>query len=69
MRKIDVSKWTDKRDGAEYLNWAKVVDVLHKNGELLAMQSISILKPFIKFTPVLSQIRFIERGLLQICHL
>lgn len=32
MRKIDVSKWTDKRDGAEYLNWAKVVDVLHKNG-------------------------------------
>lgn len=30
--KIDVSEWTDKRDGAEYLNWAKVVDLLHKNG-------------------------------------
>ena len=30
--KIDVSEWTDHRDGAEYLNWAKVVDLLHKNG-------------------------------------
>jgi len=32
MRKIDVSKWTDKRDGADYLNWAKVIDLLHENG-------------------------------------
>lgn len=32
MRKIDVSKWTEKRDGADYLNWAKVVDLLHENG-------------------------------------
>lgn len=32
LRKIDVSKWTDNRDGAEYLNWAKVVDLLHENG-------------------------------------
>ncbi len=32
MRKIDVSEFTDKRDGAEYLNWAKVVDLLHENG-------------------------------------
>lgn len=32
LRKIDVSKWTEKRDGAEYLNWAKVVDLLHENG-------------------------------------
>ena len=32
MRKIDVSKWTEERDGAEYLNWAKVVDLLHENG-------------------------------------
>ena len=32
MRKIDVSKWTDKRDKADYLNWAKVVDLLHENG-------------------------------------
>lgn len=32
LRKIDVSEWVDKRDGAEYLNWAKVVDLLHKNG-------------------------------------
>ena len=30
--KLDVSEWTDKRDGAEYLNWAKVVDLLHQNG-------------------------------------
>ena len=32
LRKIDVSKYTDKRDGADYLNWAKVVDLLHENG-------------------------------------
>ncbi len=32
LRKIDVSKYTDKRDGAEYLNWAKCIDLLHENG-------------------------------------
>ncbi len=32
MRKIDVSKWVEKRDRADYLNWAKVVDLLHANG-------------------------------------
>jgi len=32
LRKVDVSKWTDTRDGAEYLNWAKVVDLLHDKG-------------------------------------
>lgn len=32
LRAIDVSKWTEKRDGADYLNWAKVVDLLHENG-------------------------------------
>lgn len=32
LRKIDVSKWTEKRDTADYLNWAKVVDLLHENG-------------------------------------
>ena len=32
LRKIDVSKWTEKRDGADYLNWAKVVDLLHEHG-------------------------------------
>lgn len=32
LRKIDVSEFTEKRDGAEYLNWAKCVDLLHENG-------------------------------------
>ena len=32
LRKIDVNKWTEKRDNAEYLNWAKVIDLLHENG-------------------------------------
>lgn len=32
LRKIDVSRWVEKRDGADYLNWAKVVDLLHENG-------------------------------------
>jgi hypothetical protein len=32
LRAVDVSKWVDQRDGADYLNWAKVVDLLHQNG-------------------------------------
>ena len=32
MLKVDVSKFVETRDGAEYLNWAKVVDLLHENG-------------------------------------
>lgn len=32
LRKIDVSKFTEERDGAEYLNWAKCIDLLHENG-------------------------------------
>ena len=32
MRQVDVSQWIEKRDGADYLNWAKVVDLLHENG-------------------------------------
>jgi hypothetical protein len=32
LRKIDVSQWVEQRDGAYYLNWAKVVDLLHENG-------------------------------------
>ena len=32
LRELDVSKWVENRDGADYLNWAKVVDLLHENG-------------------------------------
>lgn len=32
LRNIDVSKWVEKRDEANYLNWAKVIDLLHENG-------------------------------------
>ena len=32
MRKIDISKYTEKRDDVDYLNWAKCVDLLHENG-------------------------------------
>lgn len=32
LRKIDVSKYTEKRDKADYLNWAKCIDLLHENG-------------------------------------
>ena len=31
LREIDVSQWTEKRDNADYLNWAKVVDLLNEN--------------------------------------
>lgn len=32
LRKVDVSKHTEKRDGMDYLNWAKVIDLLYENG-------------------------------------
>ena len=32
LRNIDVSPYTEKRDGIDYLNWAKVIDLLHENG-------------------------------------
>lgn len=32
MLKVDVSKYIEKRDRAEYINWAKIVDLLHENG-------------------------------------
>ena len=32
MRKIDISAYTEKRDGADYLNWARCIDLLHVNG-------------------------------------
>lgn len=32
LRKIDVTPYTEERDGAKYLNWAKCIDLLHKNG-------------------------------------
>lgn len=32
LRKIDVKKWTKKRDDIEYIPWTKVIDLLHQNG-------------------------------------
>ena len=32
LRKIDVTEYTEERDGAKYLNWAKCIDLLHQNG-------------------------------------
>lgn len=32
MRKVDVTSYVKERDGANYLNWAKVVELLHENG-------------------------------------
>ena len=32
MRKIDITPYVQKRDGADYLPWATVVDLLHENG-------------------------------------
>lgn len=32
MRKIDVMPYVEKRDGADYLNWAKCKELLHDNG-------------------------------------
>lgn len=32
LRKVDVTPYVKKRDGADYLPWATVVDLLHSNG-------------------------------------
>lgn len=32
LRKIDVTQFTEERDGVKYLNWAKCIDLLHENG-------------------------------------
>ena len=32
MRKVDVSDYLEKRDGIEYLNWARCKQLLHDNG-------------------------------------
>ena len=32
LRKIDVKPYCKKRDGLDYLNWAKCIELLHKNG-------------------------------------
>lgn len=32
MRKVDVSPFVEKRDGNDYLNWARCKELLHQNG-------------------------------------
>ena len=32
MMKIDVKPYCEKRDGLDYLNWAKCIELLHKSG-------------------------------------
>ena len=32
LRKVDISKYVEERDGMKYLNWAKCIDLLHENG-------------------------------------
>lgn len=32
LKKLDLSKYITKRDGANYINWARIVDLLHENG-------------------------------------
>lgn len=32
LSKVDISPYVDKRDGLDYLNWAKCVQLLHENG-------------------------------------
>ena len=32
LRKLDLTKYIEKRDSADYINWATIVDLLHQNG-------------------------------------
>lgn len=43
MRKIDVKPYCKQRDGIDYLNWAKCVDLLHENGaEVVYFEPVSL---------------------------
>lgn len=44
LRKVDVSPYTEDRDGAKYLNWAKCIDLLHENGAKI-----------VYFTPIVNE--------------
>ena len=33
LRKLDLSQYIEKRDNIDYINWARVVDLLHENGD------------------------------------
>lgn len=37
LQAIDVSKYTEKRDGFDYLNWARCKALLHENGAEIVM--------------------------------
>lgn len=32
LKRLDLSEYIVKRDGADYINWARIVDLLHQNG-------------------------------------
>lgn len=32
LRKLDLSQYIEKRDNIDFINWARVVDLLHENG-------------------------------------
>ncbi len=32
LRKLDLSQYVEKRDNADYINWARIVALLHENG-------------------------------------
>lgn len=32
LRKLDLSQYIEKRENIDYINWARVVDLLHENG-------------------------------------
>lgn len=32
LRQLDLKQYIEKRDGCDYINWARIVDLLHKNG-------------------------------------
>lgn len=43
MRKIDVKPFCKKRDGIDYLNWAKCVDLLHEHGaEVVQFEPVTL---------------------------
>lgn len=32
LKKLDLSEYIEKRDNADYINWAKIIDLLHREG-------------------------------------
>lgn len=60
MRKIDVKPYCKNRDGIDYLNWAKCVDLLHENGaEVVYFEPVTLANGS---SLIMSDVAFVDKN-------